>query len=251
MTRLILSGCFGRMGTVLCRLADLGEDIKIVAGIDSVFGTANFPIYTGIKSCIESADAIICFIPPNAEEELLDTAQKGLPLVFCTTGHSGEVDAAIEKAAKKAAVLRSGNMSLGINLLSSVLEKISPVLHESGFDIEIIEKHHNQKIDAPSGTALLLADSVNKSLGGKMRYTHDRSTTHEKRTRDEIGIHAFRGGTIVGEHTVTFAGHNELIELTHTAQSREVFAVGAIKAAQFLQGKPPGMYTMQDVINGG
>ncbi|MCL1845898.1 MAG: 4-hydroxy-tetrahydrodipicolinate reductase [Defluviitaleaceae bacterium] len=268
MTRLIVSGCFGRMGEVVCRLAAENPRMsEVVAGIDLEFTDdsscssrtgfpmhlSNFSSYESIRFCNDSADAIICFLPPNAEAELLDTleksAEKGLPLVFCTTGQSAKVNDAIAKAAKKAAVLRSGNMSLGINLLSGVLAKIAPLLHESGFDIEITEKHHNQKIDAPSGTAFLLADSINNSLGKKMRYVHDRSGAHEKRSRDEIGLHALRGGTIVGEHTVTFAGHNEVIELKHIAQSREVFAVGAIKAAQFLVGKPPGLYTMQDVTD--
>jgi 4-hydroxy-tetrahydrodipicolinate reductase len=139
-------------------------------------------------------------------------------------------------------------MSLGINLLSDLLKRASQLLYDSGFDIEIIEKHHNQKIDSPSGTALLLADSVNDALDGKLRYSYDRSTSHEKRARDEMGIHALRGGTIVGEHSVVFAGYNEVVEFKHIAHSREVFAVGALKAAEFLRGKPAGLYTMQDVI---
>ncbi|MCL1877436.1 MAG: 4-hydroxy-tetrahydrodipicolinate reductase [Defluviitaleaceae bacterium] len=257
MIKIIMTGCFGRMGEVVCRLAAESPDMEIAAGIDCVPGSANFPVYTAIKQCTEPADAIICFLPPNAEDELLDTpafcAENRIPLIFCSTGHSSKVDDAIAMAAKKAAVLRSGNMSLGINLLSSVLAKISPLLHASGFDIEITEKHHNQKIDAPSGTAFLLADSIREAIlesnGGDVRYIHDRSNTHTKRERNEIGIHALRGGTIVGEHTVTFAGHNEIIELKHISHSREVFAVGALKAAKFLQGKPAGLYTMQDVIN--
>ncbi|MCL2357791.1 MAG: 4-hydroxy-tetrahydrodipicolinate reductase [Defluviitaleaceae bacterium] len=251
MTRIIVSGCFGRLGADICRAA---AEMKIAAGVDAMPGTAEFPVYTSIKNCTEEADAVICALRPTDDAELLATAEycekNRVALVFCTTGQSAEVNAAIENAAKQTAVLRSGNMSLGINLLSGLLAKISPLLHESGFDIEITEKHHNQKIDAPSGTAHLLADSINDSLGGKMRRVYDRSTVHAKRDRDEIGIHALRGGTIVGEHTVTFAGHNEIIEFKHIAQSREVFAVGAIQAAKFLQGKPPGLYSMRDVTEG-
>lgn len=253
MTRVIMSGCFGRMGGAICGLSAEDASVEIVAGIDAMQGSANFPVYKSIKNCAEKADAIIVCLRPNDEAELLDTlafsAKNHVPLVLCTTGLSAAVEAALAKAAEDAAVLRSGNMSLGINLLASLLAKVAPLLHDAGFDIEITEKHHNQKLDAPSGTAFLLADAANNALGKKMRYVHDRSGIHEKRGRDEIGIHALRGGTIVGEHTVTFAGHNEVIELKHIAQSREVFAVGAIKAAKFLQGKPTGLYSMQDVIN--
>ena len=169
--------------------------------------------------------------------------------MICTTGMSAEVEAAIVKAAEKVAVLRSANMSLGVNLLSALLRRASRLLYDADFDIEITEKHHNQKIDAPSGTALLLADSVNAAMKGKMRYVHDRSQSHKKRDRDELGIHALRGGTIVGEHSVIFAGLDEVVEFTHIAHSRNVFATGALKSAQFLIGKPPGLYSMQDLID--
>jgi 4-hydroxy-tetrahydrodipicolinate reductase len=255
MTKIIMSGCHGRMGTVVCRLAAENPATEIVAGIDSIEKSENlpFPVYKTIKDCTEQADAIICFERPTAEAEIFDvfdkTASERIPLVFCTTGLSAAANAAIEKAAESAAILRSANMSLGINLLSNILNRVSKILHDSNFDIEIIEKHHNQKLDAPSGTAILLANSINDALSGEMNFVNDRSKSQAKRERNEIGISAIRGGTIVGEHSAIFAGRDEVLEFTHIAQSREVFAVGAIKAAEFLKGKPAGMYSMQDLIN--
>jgi 4-hydroxy-tetrahydrodipicolinate reductase len=241
------------MGEVVCRLAAENPSKTVVAGVDMPSNKqVPYPVFGGINEFSGTTDVIISFLPPTAVGETLAIldygVSRGVPIVLCTTGMPPNVESAIAKAAQKAAVLRSGNMSMGINLLSGLLKRISPLLRDSGFDIEIIEKHHNQKIDSPSGTALLLADSINDALENQMQYTYDRSKTHEKRTRNEIGISAIRGGTIVGEHSVIFAGHNEVIELTHIAQSREVFAVGALKAAEFLKGKPPGLYSMQDVI---
>ncbi|MCL2224401.1 MAG: 4-hydroxy-tetrahydrodipicolinate reductase [Defluviitaleaceae bacterium] len=253
--KIIVCGCFGRMGEVVCKLAAENPGTEVVAGVDlPEFAKAkpSFPVYRNINEFTAQADAIINFMPPTAEADMLAVldygVKRGIPMVICTTGMPLQVETAITNAAQKAAVLRSGNMSMGINLLANLLKRISPLLHESGFDIEIIEKHHNQKLDAPSGTALLLADSINTAMEEKMQYVNDRSATHAKRTRDEIGFHAIRGGTIVGEHSIVFAGHNEVIELKHSAQSREVFAVGALKAAEFLQKKSHGLYTMQDLM---
>ena len=252
--KIIVCGCFGRMGEAVCRLA-VESGIEVAAGIDLAGSRASFPTFCGIGEFTGKADAIIDFLPPTATDEtiaILDfCAAKQVPLVLCSTGLPPEIEPAIANAAKSAAVLRSGNMSMGINLLAGLLKRISPVLTQAGFDIEIVERHHNQKLDAPSGTALMLADAANDALGGKMRYVNDRSGVHEKRNRDEIGLHAIRGGTIVGDHSVIFAGLDEVIEIHHSAQSREIFASGAIRAAQFLQGKPPGMYTMDEMLLGG
>ena len=256
MTRIIVCGCFGRMGTVVCRLAAENPGLEVVAGIEilEAAGGLPYPVYGNINQCVIPADAVINFLPPTAAIAdvlaILDyCVAKSVPLVLCTTGISADVEAAVLAASAKVAILRSANMSLGINLLSNMLQRASRLLYDTGFDIEIIEKHHNQKLDAPSGTALLLADAINDTLGGKMRFVNDRSGSHAKRTRDEIGLHALRGGSIVGEHNVIFAGRDEVIEFAHIAQSREVFAVGALKAAEFVRYKAPGLYTMQDLIN--
>lgn len=253
--KIIVCGSRGRMGVSVCQLAMMNPDIEIVAGIDvpvAMRVESFYPYFGGINEFTGNADVIIDFLPPTAVDEtlaILDfSVSRQVPLVLCTTGIPPNVESAIAKAAQKVAILRSGNMSMGINLLSSLLKRISPLLHEAGFDIEIIEKHHNQKIDAPSGTALLLANSINGALDEKMQYVNDRSHAHKTRSRDEIGLHALRGGTIVGEHSVVFAGHNEVIEFKHSAQSREVFAVGALKAAEFLLGKPSGLYSMLDLF---
>jgi 4-hydroxy-tetrahydrodipicolinate reductase len=239
------------MGEAVCKLA-AEHAMEVVAGVDGVTKSAAYPVFGSITEFTGEADAIIDFLPPTAVDEtkaiLNYSVQRQIPLVLCTTGMPQELETALAKAAEKAAILRSGNMSMGINLLCDLLQRISPLLHEAGFDIEIIEKHHNRKIDAPSGTALLLADSVNHALDGKMQYINDRSQSHTQRNRNEIGLHAMRGGTIVGEHAIIFAGHNEIIELSHSAQSREIFAVGALKAAEFLLDKPHGLYSMQDLF---
>jgi len=243
------------MGSAVCRLASENKEVEIVAGVDVMppGGGLSYPIYTDITQCQQSADVVICFFPPSAiadiEVLLGYCATKQLPLVLCTTGLPGNILEAVQQASVKAPILVSANLSLGINLLENMLGRATKLLYDAGFDIEIIEKHHNQKLDAPSGTAYLLADAVNQALGNKMQYVHDRSQTRNKRGRNEIGIHALRGGSIVGEHNVVFAGQNEVIELTHIAGSRDVFAVGAISAAQFVKGKPPGLYTMQELIN--
>jgi 4-hydroxy-tetrahydrodipicolinate reductase len=244
------------MGTVVCNLAAENPNMEVVAGIEIVEagGGMPFPVYGDINQCAMPADAIINFLPPTAAISdalaIVDfSVKRQIPLVICTTGMPPELENALFAASKEVAILRSANMSLGINLLSGLLKRVSRLLHDTNFDIEIIEKHHNQKLDAPSGTALLLADSINNALDNKLSYTNDRSKTHAKRPLNEIGLHALRGGTIVGEHSVIFAGRDEVIEFTHIAQSREVFAVGALKAAEFICGKTPGMYSMQNLID--
>jgi 4-hydroxy-tetrahydrodipicolinate reductase len=217
-------------------------------------GGLAYPVYTRIGDCREAADAVIVCLRPDSVALISETtqycAEKKVPMIMCTTSLSDELTDEIKKAADKTAVLLSANLSLGINLLVNLLGKAAKLLYDANFDIEIIEKHHNQKLDAPSGTAYLLANTANQALGGQMRLINDRSPNHTKRERDEIGLHALRGGSIVGEHTVLFAGLDEVIELTHIAQSRDVFAAGALKAAQFIKDKPPGYYTMQDLIDG-
>ena len=250
MIKAIMHGCNGRMGHVIVDLVSKDENIEIVAGVDA-FGenTYKFPVFDSIEKCDVDADVVIDFSNASAVDKLLDVcADKNLPVVLCTTGLSDEQLSKVKSTSEKVAVLKSANMSVGINMLMKVLKEISPTLDAAGFDIEIVEKHHNQKLDAPSGTALALADSVNESLSEKCEYVYDRSARREKRPRKEIGISAVRGGTIVGDHDVIFAGTDEVITLSHRAYSRSVFAKGAIEAAKFLVGKGAGMYDMSDVI---
>jgi len=243
------------MGSAVCRLAADNPGVEVVAGVDVMppGGGLSYPIFTDINQCQLPADVVICFFRPTATadiEALLEyCVNKHFPLVLCTTGLPENTLNIVQQASSKTPILVSANLSLGINLLENMLTRATKLLFEAGFDIEIIEKHHNQKLDAPSGTAYLLADAANKALGGKMRYVNDRSQTKAKRTRNEIGIHALRGGTIVGEHNIIFAGQNEVVEFTHIAGSRDVFAVGAISAAKFIKDKPAGLYTMQELIN--
>ena len=207
-------------------------------------------MFKSIKECDVKADAIIDFAVTAAIDDLLDYAvETKTPVVVCTTGLSAQQLDKVNEASKSVAVLRSANMSLGINTLMKVLKIATDVLADRGFDIEIVEKHHNQKVDAPSGTALALADCINQELNNEYDYTYDRSNVREKRKKNEIGISAVRGGTIVGEHEVIFAGTDEVIEIKHTAYSKAIFAKGAIDAAKFLAGKEAGMYNMADVID--
>ena len=193
-------------------------------------------------------DVIIDFSNPAVLDDMLGFAAKNsVPCVICTTGYSQEQIDKIKEASKKIAIFYSGNMSLGINLLIELSKQAARVLGD-GFDIEIVEKHHNQKIDAPSGTALMLADGISQTLSEEPQYVYDRHAYRKKRSKNEIGIHAVRGGTIVGEHEVIFAGHDEVVTLTHQAQSKEVFAVGAVNAAVFLAGQKSGMYNMGDML---
>lgn len=250
MIRIIMHGCNGRMGQVIKNLLKEDANAEIVAGIDVSDRIENdFPVYPSLKQCPVQADVVVDFAAMEAVDELLDTCvERKLPVVVCTTGLTEGQMEHLREASTKTAVLKSANMSLGINLLMDLLKQAASVLAPAGFDIEIVEKHHNQKKDAPSGTALALADSMNEVLEPSYEYVYDRSKDLEKRTKQEIGISAVRGGTIVGEHEVIFAGIDEVIELKHTAYSRTVFGKGAIEAAKFLAGKEPGLYNMSHVI---
>ena len=250
MVRAIMHGCNGKMGRVITGLIRDGDAIEIVAGIDTYTGTANdYPVFESIEACDVEADVVIDFSNASAVDHLLDyCAKKKLPVVLCTTGLSEEQLRKVEETAEQTAVLKSANMSLGINLLLKLLQNAAKVLGPAGFDIELVERHHNQKVDAPSGTALALADSVNEAMDNQYTYAFDRSQVRQKRGEKEIGISAVRGGTIVGDHEVIFAGADEVIEFKHTAYSKAVFGKGAVEAAKFLAGKKAGKYDMSDVI---
>ena len=251
MTRIIMHGCNGKMGQVITGLCKDDEAACIVAGIDIVDNRDNgYPVFTDIDACDIDADVIIDFAAAAAVDKLLDySKRKGIPVVLCTTGLTPDQITKVAETSKDVAVLKSANMSLGINTIMKLLKDAANVFAPAGFDIEIVEKHHNQKVDAPSGTALALADSINEARDNEYEYIYDRSQVRKKRDAKEIGISAVRGGTIVGEHEVIFAGVDEVIEIKHTAYSKSVFAKGAIEAAKFLAGKPSGMYDMADVIN--
>ena len=245
-----MNGCNGKMGQCITGICAQDPDIEIVAGIDLYDGIENdYPVFSSLQECTAEADVIIDFSNAKAVDELLKYGvEKQIPIVLCTTGLSEEQLSEVEKAYEKTAILKSANMSLGINTLMELLKKAALVFAPAGFDMEIVEKHHNQKLDAPSGTAIALADSMNEALDEAYTYKYDRSQERRKRDSREIGISAVRGGTIVGEHEVIFAGADEVIELKHTAYSRAVFGKGAVQAAKFLKGREPGYYTMQDVI---
>lgn len=246
----IMHGCNGKMGQMITGLIAADEGIEIVAGIDAYDdGRNTYPVYTDIGKCDVEADVVIDFSSAAAVDKLLAyCSDRKLPCVLCSTGLSDEQLAKVKETSAKTAVLKSANMSLGINILLKLLKEAAAALSPAGFDIEIVEKHHNQKVDAPSGTALALADSIKEELDDTYAYVYDRSTKREKRSQKEIGISAVRGGTIVGEHDVIFAGTDEVVTFSHRAYSRAVFGKGAIQAAKFLAGKPAGMYDMSDVI---
>lgn len=250
MVRIIMHGCNGKMGQVITGLAADDPNAQIVAGIDIADNRDNgYPVFTDIKKCDVAADVIVDFAAAAAVDALIDySVEKQIPVVLCTTGLSDEQLAKVKECSTKVAILKSANMSLGINTLMKLLKDAANVFAPAGYDIEIVEKHHNQKVDAPSGTAIALADSINEARGGEYEYVYDRSQVRKKRDKKELGISAVRGGTIVGEHEVIFAGIDEVIEFKHTAYSKSVFAKGAVEAAKFLAGKPAGMYDMSDVI---
>ena len=249
MVEVILHGCNGRMGQMLSELISKDEEMTVVAGIEPSGEAKNdYPVYKNFDELKETADVIIDFSTASAIDSLLDYCEKThTPLVLCSTGLSEAQLDRVERLAKVSAVLVSANMSLGINVLLKLLKNVTKTLYGNGFDIEIVEKHHNQKLDAPSGTALALADVMKEELDD-ISYNLDRSKERKKRERNEIGISAVRGGTIVGEHEVIFAGTDEVIEIKHTAYSRAIFAKGAMSAAKFLKGKSAGKYNMSDVI---
>ena len=250
MVRMIMHGCNGKMGQVISGICREDGEIEIVPGIDPYIGLENaYPVFADIAQCDVEADVVVDFAAAPAMDGLLDyCVARKLPVVLCTTGLSEQQLARVEEAAKETAVLKSANMSLGINMLLDLLKRAAKILAPAGFDMEIVEKHHNQKVDAPSGTALALADSLNEALDNAYAYQYDRTKDRKKREKYEIGIQAVRGGTIVGEHEVIFAGTDEVIEFRHTAYSKAVFGKGAVEAAKFLAGKPAGRYEMRDVI---
>ncbi|RHK22769.1 4-hydroxy-tetrahydrodipicolinate reductase [Ruminococcus sp. AF46-10NS] len=250
MVKIIMHGCNGHMGQVISDIVEKDPDAEIVAGIDIADqGKNSYPVFTDIDACQTEADAIIDFSSAKATDKLLEySAARQIPVVLCSTGLSEEQLAKVEETSRKVAVLKSANMSLGINTLLKLVQDAAKVLAAAGFDMEIVEKHHRLKVDAPSGTALALADSLNEAMDNKYHYVYDRSQKREKRDDKEIGISAVRGGTIVGEHEVIFAGQDEVIEFKHTAYSKAIFGKGAVEAAKFIAGKPAGRYDMSDVI---
>lgn len=250
MIKAILHGCNGKMGQAVRSACAEDDGIEIVAGVDVYDGISNpYPVFQKISDCTIAADVVIDFSNAGAADALLAYCrEKKTPVVLCTTGLSESQLADVQQTAEQTAVLRSANMSLGINTLTDLLRKAVRVFAPAGFDIEIVEKHHNQKLDAPSGTALALADSINEAMGDSFGYVYDRSQVRQKRDAKEIGISAVRGGTIVGDHDVIFAGADEVITFSHRAYSKAVFGKGAIQAAKFLAGKPAGLYDMADVI---
>lgn len=250
MVKILMHGCNGKMGRMITEIVKNEEDAVIAAGVDKFTGIPNdYPVFEEITQCDVYVDVVIDFSNAGAVDELLDyCVKKSLPVVLCTTGLSDEQLKKVDECSEKIAVLKSANMSMGINLLLKLLKDAAKVLAPAGYDIELVEKHHNQKLDAPSGTALALADSINEAMGNEYEYVYDRSQVRKKRDAKEIGISAVRAGTIVGEHEVIFAGTDEVIEFKHTAYSRSVFAKGAVEAGKFLAGRPAGMYDMGDVI---
>jgi len=248
MTSILLCGANGKMGKAVDSIVTADNDAKIVAGIDLIDNGNSYPIYKSIYDVKEDFDVIIDFSHPSVTDSILDYAKENnIPAVICTTGLSKEQISKIEFYSKEVPLFFSANMSIGINLLIDLVKRASRILEEN-FDIEIIEKHHNLKLDAPSGTALAIADGIAEAVSFNPEYVYDRHSVRKKRAEAEIGIHSMRGGTIVGEHSVIFAGNNEVIEINHSATSKEVFAVGAVKAAKFMKGKPSGLYNMTQLI---
>ena len=249
MINILMSGCNGKMGQVITRLSEQYSDLKIAAGFD-IFdnGKNSYPVFSSLEQCQESIDVIIDFSNPDALENIMKFAvERKLPIIVATTGISQNQKKLLESASRIIPVFFSVNMSLGVNLIIDLVRKAAKIL-EPSFDIEIIEKHHNQKLDAPSGTALAIADAINSSLEQKQEFVYDRHSRRKKRSKSEIGIHAVRGGTIVGEHSVIFAGNDEVIEINHSAMSKDIFGTGALRAAKFLYRKAPGIYDMNDLI---
>ena len=250
MKKVLLCGANGKMGNVIFSCLKEREDLKVVAGVDINTEPVNgFPVYKTAVECEEKIDVIIDYSHPSSLDGLLEYAVKNnIPVVIATTGYNPEQIKKIEDASKLIPVFFSFNMSLGINLLAELAKKAASFLGDQ-FDIEIVEKHHNRKLDAPSGTALLLADAINEEVGNSKEYVYDRHSVRKKREKKEIGISSIRGGTIVGEHEIIFAGHDEIITLSHTAMSREIFAVGSINAAAFMVDcDKAGIYRMSDLL---
>lgn len=250
MVKMIMHGCNGAMGRAVTGLVAEDAAIEIVAGIDISDGPdQGYPVFGSLENCPIAADVVVDFASAGAADALLDYCEAHrLPLVLCTTGLEERQLKRVKEAGSRTAILHSANMSLGVNLLLKLVKDAAAVLAESGFDIELVEKHHNRKKDAPSGTALALADSINDAMGRQYHYVCGRSSAGQARDSKEIGISSVRGGTIVGQHDVIFAGTDEMVTLSHTAYSKAIFAKGAVAAAKFLAGKGPGLYDMKDVI---
>lgn len=250
MTNILLFGANGHMGKVVARIAEADPDAQIIAGVDlNTERYGGFPIYSSAFDVKEKADVIIDFSHPSLFDSIMEYAEaENIPSVICTTGLSKEQTSKLKYMSEKIPIFFSANMSLGVNLLIDLVRRASKIL-EDNFNIEIIEKHHNQKVDAPSGTALAIADAISDTVSYEAEYIYDRHSVRRKRGKSEIGIHSLRGGTIVGEHSVIFAGTDEVIELKHTAASKEVFAAGAVKAAKFMKDKGAGLYAMSDLIS--
>ena len=249
MTRIILSGALGKMGKAITACVENRNDCKIVAGIDLANDESSFPIFKSFNDINVDADVIIDFSHPSVLDDLLNFAkEKKIPAVIATTGLNEQQIADIKIVSNDVPLFFSANMSIGVSLVSELAKKAAKVLQGS-FDIEIVEAHHNQKIDAPSGTALMLADSISEALNEKPIYEFDRHSKRMKRTKNEIGIHTVRGGTIVGEHEIIFAGPDEVIKISHSAYSKQLFANGSVNAGLFLVGKEPGFYSMKDLVN--
>lgn len=250
MINILMHGCNGKMGQVITHLAAEDDNVTIAAGVDAYDGIANdYPVFSSLNDCNIDVDVIIDFSNAQAIDGLLDYAVASkTPVVLCTTGLSEEQLDKVEAASKHVAVLRSANMSIGINVILKLLKEAVSRFAPEGFDVEIVEKHHNQKLDAPSGTAIALADAMNEEMNGMYEYVYDRSQVRKKRDKKELGISAIRGGNIVGEHDVIFAGTDEVITISHSAHSKAIFAKGAIAAAKYLAGRTPGLYDMSDVM---
>jgi len=253
MTKIILCGCTGRMGTAIANLSRQEPNFEIAIGIAPVASSLDFPVYSTIALCNTLADVIIDYMPGSAVNETLTMLEYGvtkkIPMVICSTGLSDEVQSAINEASKQVAIFQSPNMSLGISLITNMLQRMTKLFHSLNFDIEIVESHHKGKVDSPSGTACLLANTINKSLGNKMKIVNGRDQNSPARDYNEIGVHSIRGGSIIGEHKVMFAGQDETVEFKHIAESRDTFAIGTLKAAKFIISQPPRLYDMQDLIN--
>lgn len=247
--KIIISGCNGHMGRVVESICAADPSVTVVAGFDVNQASRDYPVYVSPANFTGEADAVIDFSSPAALDGLLSfVLERKVPLVLATTGYSAEQLAQIKEASKSVPIFRSANMSLGINVLLELVKKASAVLGDS-YDIEIVEKHHNRKVDAPSGTALMIADAAASALNFEPEYVYERHSVRQSRDKKEIGISAMRGGTIVGVHEIMFAGRDEIIEIKHTAMSREIFANGAVKAAKFLAGvTAPGMYDMSMLV---
>lgn len=253
MTGILLCGCAGKMGKVITAQVKNSDDVHIVGGIDLFTDCgADYPVFSSpsevSNEIIEQTDVIVDFSNPSSFAGLIEFAVRtGKPAVIATTGLNEAQLSLLRSASGKIPVFFSANMSLGVSLIAQLAQKAASVLGDD-FDVEIVEMHHNQKIDAPSGTALMLADAVKEALDADVKYEYDRHSKREKRSKAEIGIHSVRGGTITGEHEIIFAGHDEIIKISHSARSKELFAVGAINAARFLCGKPSGLYGMKELI---